>query len=126
VARKGKVTMLNIDAARIAERQPRTNYDAPGRWPANVALDEESAGLLDAQSGFSNSGTRPPGRGGKHGETGWRMANGGQEHGDSGGASRFFYCAKASRAEREQGLEGIPQQDIRVRGRARAGATDPR
>ena len=25
---------------------------------------------------------------------------------DSGGASRFFYCAKASRAEREAGLEG--------------------
>lgn len=28
--------------------------------------------------------------------------------GDTGGASRFFYCAKASRAEREAGLEGMP------------------
>jgi site-specific DNA-methyltransferase (adenine-specific) len=30
---------------------------------------------------------------------------------DSGGASRFFYCAKASRAEREAGLEGLPTTD---------------
>src|SRR4029077_16651788 len=27
--------------------------------------------------------------------------------GDSGGASRFFYCSKASRDEREQGLESL-------------------
>lgn len=45
-----------------------------GRWPANVALDEEAAGMLDAQSGITKSG-----------------------------ASRFFYCAKASRSEREAG-----------------------
>lgn len=31
----------------------------------------------------------------------------GIDYGDSGGASRFFYCAKASRTEREEGLRGI-------------------
>jgi hypothetical protein len=30
--------------------------------------------------------------------------------GDTGGASRFFYTAKASRREREAGLEGMPRQ----------------
>ena len=30
--------------------------------------------------------------------------------GDSGGASRFFYCAKTSRREREAGLNDIPVQ----------------
>ena len=29
-------------------------------------------------------------------------------YGDSGSAARFFYCAKASRAEREAGCEGLP------------------
>jgi site-specific DNA-methyltransferase (adenine-specific) len=29
-------------------------------------------------------------------------------YGDSGSAARFFYCAKASRSEREAGLEGMP------------------
>lgn len=31
-------------------------------------------------------------------------------YGDSGGASRFFYCAKASRKERERGLEGLDER----------------
>lgn len=29
--------------------------------------------------------------------------------GDSGGASRFFYVAKASKSERNRGLEGMPE-----------------
>lgn len=29
-------------------------------------------------------------------------------YGGSGGASRFFYCAKASKAERERGLDSLP------------------
>ena len=29
--------------------------------------------------------------------------------GDSGSAARFFYCAKASRSERNAGLEGMPE-----------------
>jgi site-specific DNA-methyltransferase (adenine-specific) len=28
--------------------------------------------------------------------------------GDTGSAARFFYCAKASKADRDEGLEGIP------------------
>ena len=34
----------------------------------------------------------------------------GQEHRDTGTAARFFYCAKASRKERNAGLEGMPLQ----------------
>ncbi len=31
-------------------------------------------------------------------------------HGDNGGsAARFFYCAKASKADRDEGCEGLPQ-----------------
>ena len=32
------------------------------------------------------------------------------DHRDSGGASRFFYCAKASRSERNAGLEGMEEK----------------
>ena len=71
-----------------------------GRWPANVLLDEEAARMLDEQSGVLTSG-----------EPGVRRSMGFQGHasppsvrqtgpGDSGGASRFFYTAKASRSER--------------------------
>jgi len=34
----------------------------------------------------------------------------GMGYGDSGSAARFFYCAKASRAEREAGLEGMDEK----------------
>ena len=81
-----------------------------GRWPANLILDEEAAEMLDAQSGFSKS---PPigsmGGGSNSHEIFGRYAGEKNEngYGDSGGASRFFYCAKASSQERNQGLEGM-------------------
>ena len=90
---------LNIDASRIGSRAekpqkrpafangvgnggvaygrregPADTY-AQGRWPANVILDEYSAGLLDEQSGEN--------------------------------PSRFFYCAKASKRDRNEGLDGL-------------------
>jgi len=77
----------------------RTGSIPQGRWPANVILDEEAAAMLDGQSGVSGGGK--PGLSG-HGRT---YTIGG--NGDTGGASRFFYCAKASRAERNAGLEGM-------------------
>lgn len=79
-----------------------------GRWPANVLLDEEAAAVLDEQSGILKSGafkqkglsanTEQPG--------GWQTGNRtGKDFGpaNSGGASRFFYVAKASKRERGEG-----------------------
>lgn len=89
----------------------KTLYDVPaGRWPANVVLDEEAAAQLDAQTGTLKSGKdctrRKEGYWGagdvKHGG----LNKDGDEqitYGDSSGASRFFYCAKASRKERGEG-----------------------
>ena len=77
-----------------------------GRWPANVLLDEESAVLLDEQSGVSKSSR------GRRREHGSNIGNGKtmnpfkgryvaiEGYDDEGGASRFFYCAKASGNER--------------------------
>lgn len=85
-------------------------YDpSKGRWPANVILDEEAAALLDAQtgelrSGFMAAGTQREGLG-YRGGLGTQVRH--DTIGDSGGASRFFYCAKTSRAERNAGLDGF-------------------
>lgn len=100
----------------------RADKDAPepnplGRWPANVVLDEEAGAALDAQSGKrpsasntkpSTGGTIMSGLSGEARPNGYRaFANGNPYRGENGGASRFFYCAKASRAERDAGLEGF-------------------
>ena len=76
-----------------------------GRWPANVILSEDQAEALDQQSGTLKSGANPTRRSSDK----FRDAYGefkGQEDCtpargvDTGGASRFFYCAKAPTSER--------------------------
>ncbi len=88
-----------------------------GRWPANVVLgcacdgdahdDDCAAAMLDAQTGTLTSGSLMPHH--KRGEqvNAYGKSNGASPSrnfgGDSGGASRFFYTAKASRSERGEG-----------------------
>ena len=84
------------------ERQGPSNL---GRFPANLLLDEEAAQQLDAQTGTLKSGTNcirtKPGDG-YHGGMG-QAGDVQVSYGDAGGASRFFYCSKASRKERGEG-----------------------
>jgi site-specific DNA-methyltransferase (adenine-specific) len=81
-----------------------------GRWPANVILDEEAGEMLDEQSGHLKSGELKgflEGRSNNevYGKRASRRIN--QFSSNSGGASRFFYCAKASPSERNEGLEHL-------------------
>jgi len=99
------------------QRGQAGEYVAPaGRWPANVVMDPDAAAILDEQTGESTSPSGPVRQGGM---TGYDPGvNGGSApregfgigYGDSGGASRFFYCAKSSSAERNAGLDGFEEQ----------------
>ena len=108
---------LNVGRCRIPNRddnEDKTQLQinaGKGRWPANVLLDEEAGALLDAQSGeCGNRWKKNYGEeyakeerqygGGSFGGGGYK---GNSTFADSGGASRFFYCAKASRKERGEG-----------------------
>lgn len=93
------------------KRTGETFAPAPGgRWPANVVLDESQAAELDRQSGtLANAGNKPgsmrTGRadGAAHERTSQVPTySGGPStvYNDKGGASRFFYTAKAPRSER--------------------------
>lgn len=127
---------LNVDGCRIAggERElrlPRPNQTPGvalqvsingsvaagettlGRWPAHVTLDPEAAAMLDAMSGVRTSGDLN----GSLSRAGYvPCATEGAPRvqttrsGDSGGASRFFFCAKPSRFERGEGCESLPQR----------------
>lgn len=77
------------------------NGEPSGRWPANLLLDEAAAAMVDAQSGEQTSSPYSYGkksRGGIMNITDERRNGSG--YSDTGGASRFFYVAKASRGER--------------------------
>ena len=125
---------LNVDGCRISmgDEKPPTGSGGPntrtsmaggimhgtggnitppaGRWPANVVLDGRAAAELDRQSGESSSRVGKP-RGAAHGE-GWGMTATGAEYADTGGASRFFYVAKAPTSERPR-VGGIAHPTVK-------------
>jgi site-specific DNA-methyltransferase (adenine-specific) len=76
-----------------------------------VVLDEAAAAMLDEQSGERTSGLMRAGT--SEGRGLFALGGAGMKadtYGDSGGASRFFYTAKASRSERET-MEGrVPEK----------------
>jgi site-specific DNA-methyltransferase (adenine-specific) len=123
-ALKHGVAGFNIDGCRVGNEIIKTqggdkfpgNYGDfktcvesthKGRYPANVILDEEAAQTLDEQSGvLAPSTSRKPTIAGKR----LGYAEKGKERkgfihsggiADQGGASRFFYTAKASPSERD-------------------------
>lgn len=106
-----------------------------GRWPANVILDEEAGRLLDAQTGkFGRSGIAVQRNGGGQKIGDGRTYAGSKGlvredvgYGDVGGVSRFFYCSKASKSERERGCQDLfaKQQDL-SREEDAPGANNPR
>ena len=88
-------------------------YEA-GRWPSNVILDPYTAELLDEQSGISTGKIgmkREAGRKRIFQKSGENIAQVFSEGiTDKGGASRFFYVAKASKRDRNEGLEELEPQ----------------
>ena len=83
------------------------NYNPPGRFPANIIFDEEAGKLLDEQSGTSKStGGRSGnkngvGSNGIYGQYNGEVRDENPGFGDVGGASRFFYCPKTSKKDRD-------------------------
>ena len=81
-----------------------------GRWPANIIFDEEAGQLLDEQSGNRK------GFNGGGGPTRFANAKGGEKldtynyYKDNGGASRFFYCPKAAKKDRNEGLDDFEKK----------------
>lgn len=136
---------INIDGCRVGSETIKTHgkreakggvyelghYSSPpeweggthqGRWPANVIHDgsqEVLEGFPDVKAGKgvtkgrgfqteyvngTDPGTRLP------------FTN----YGDEGSAARFFYCSKANRRDRDEGLEALeaPDSDVREQGGA--------
>jgi site-specific DNA-methyltransferase (adenine-specific) len=117
---------LNIDDSRIGTEQIKSpqhgkntfngDYEIEyngeykineGRWPANIIFDEEAGQVLDQQSGDIKS-TKFVGKGfsSDNSNEGWKRKShtqtGERGYNDKGGASRFFYCPKASKKDRDE------------------------
>lgn len=79
-------------------------------------VDDCPVKILDEQSGITKSGKVKSDKLAYNGDsvTGFLrgVSNSSNQHGDSGGASRFFYVAKASRTERNWGLDDFEDKEM--------------
>lgn len=89
--------------------------DARGRWPANVLHDgsDEVVAMFpesDGQQGDVRGDE--PSRPAKNVYGAYRRTTAAAARGDTGSAARFFWCPKASRKDRNEGLEGMPKRAV--------------
>lgn len=101
-----------VDRFQQAQRDSIKRTMEKGRWPANLIHDgsDEVVGLFPASNGSGKAralkrGTR---------SDGWGMADrpGDLRDAGTGSAARFFYCAKASRRDRNEGCENMPERAL--------------
>lgn len=96
------------DAKKTEDKNIEAN--PKGRWPANLILDEFTSKMIDLQA--PDAGAYAPVQPGDriHGKVYNKYKSQGNNsedvfYGDSGGASRFYYCAKPDGSEKDKGLE---------------------
>lgn len=95
----------------------RTERNPIGRWPANLIHDgsDEVLGRFSANAGAAAPVHRRNGdkfRGTYGAFAGNIDEQGSTFHSDSGTAARFFYCAKTSREDRNEGLNGHDRKPL--------------
>ena len=100
------VGAINIDECRVGNEKDDDHF---GRFPANVIHD----GSEEAISGFPiTKGSDPS----ELGDTGFWFGDNrcdkqmSRDYEDEGSASRYFYCAKASKKDREEGLDRFEEK----------------
>ena len=107
-----KGTSTNAAMIRVPEHRAGIAGDevtVSGRWPANLLHDgspEVVALFPITTSGSGNKNTSNRDNGNTLGN-GLGKGNGIGIGGDTGSAARFFYCSKASKADRDEGLDGF-------------------
>jgi len=131
----------NIKLEYFKQIQSHGNYQTEGqklgRFPANIIFDEEAGKILDEQSGVVRMASNVNGiehhfkldlfysfRPGEPHKTKNKQVNVPEI---KGGASRFFYCPKTSKTDRNEGLDDFEekQQDL-SRKEGKVGGDNPR
>ncbi len=110
----------NAERSVYGEQSGFQPTNAEGRWPANILHDGSPEVLAVFPSphgaGHATDGPHRASNGAAVGlEAAYSISKAGtaaQRFGDSGSAARFFYSAKASRAERELGLADFTPETV--------------
>ena len=109
-SRGGDNGLNGTQTFKIRERKIEDQVQQSGRFPANLIHDgsDEVVGLFPQTNGAVR---QPTGKTILNPDTGWNNNSMTDTtvrgFADSGSAARFFYCAKASKSERNAGCEGL-------------------
>jgi DNA modification methylase len=123
--RPAKTTVLDDGLKAHAETDP-----TKGRWPANL-IHDGSDEVMEAFAAFGEKKTGGPGvtrRNDNSPVYSGPASSADREtvgYADTGTAARFFYCAKASKADRDAGLEGMPKSAVHRYGAGIGEGKDP-
>ena len=129
---RSKNTIQDSSGIGFTGTKKSSSYNGPlynieqGRFPANVIFDEEAGKILDEQSGVSKStGGRSGnkegiGLNGIYGDYKGIVTDENPGFGDKGGASRFFYCPKTSKTDRNEGLDDFEDKYYAAGNQAKA------
>jgi site-specific DNA-methyltransferase (adenine-specific) len=111
---EGNSQFVSETATKSGKRMEIKAPDATalGRFPANLIHDGSDEVVELFPDSKSNSKAKPSNRSGGV-NTNFAMSLGNTTgYVDSGSAARFFYCAKASKSERNKGLEGFDVKTV--------------
>ena len=96
----------NLILGCICENENEHNEDCP------IKILDEQSGITKSSGGSGEKSMGALGKNGKYGKYSLDVVASNQGGlGDKGGASRFFYVAKASKSERNKGLEGFEEKE---------------
>jgi len=102
------------------------NCNPLGRFPANLIHDgsDEVVGMFpETKGGAFNNTVQQPTNGNSKGKERNRIRE--NRASDSGSAARFFYCAKASKRDRDEGCEMFMVKDVHRYGAGIGEGIDP-
>jgi DNA modification methylase len=99
-----------------AKGAPPTDMRA-GRWPANLIHDgsEEVVDLFPQTTSGSRKAGEYSGSNGSHSIGDFGPFQAASINSSSGSAARFFYCAKASKRDRDGGCEGMEEKEAGIK-----------
>lgn len=106
------------DAGRDMSRVKFERPEQAGRWPANLIRDSSEEVLAcfpeapGQQGDLQHQNHRVP-QGNAFGQYGPKLAHAARR--DTGSAARFFYCAKASKKDRNEGCDTLPDREGGIR-----------
>lgn len=116
--KEGQIQDTNVNFLASPLKKAKSIEELPdGRFPANTILtydetdfDEVCGGFPDTKSQKGNSERYLSGAK-NNGKFMYGSINDTNSYNDSGSASRYFYCAKASKKDRDEGLEEFEEKN---------------